>query len=146
MQNIMFFINANTMLVSIWFFFLILVVFFTLKSFFLKAEIINTIKAIKLINQDNAIIIDTRSLDLFQKGHIINSINIPLDSIFLGSIKELEEYKLLPIILIIDQTQKYNKCAQEFLKHGFNRIYILKNGIYYWNIENLPLSVTDKKS
>jgi rhodanese-related sulfurtransferase len=139
MQETMFFISENIILVSIWFFFLILVIFFTTRNIFLQAQLINNTQAINLINQDNAIIIDTRCADFFKKGHIVNSINIPLKNIFLGDFKEIEIYKSSPIILILNKTYKNNKCIKEFLKFGFNRIFILKNGIHCWNLDHLPL-------
>ncbi|AEO08420.1 putative rhodanese-related sulfurtransferase [Buchnera aphidicola str. Ak (Acyrthosiphon kondoi)] len=144
MQDLVFFISEHIILFSIWFFCLIGVVFFLAKNIFLKYKIINNFQAIKLINQEKAIVIDTRSSKHFKEGHIVNSINIPLQNIFSGNIKEIKIYKFSPIILVLNETYGDNKCINEFLKHGFKNIYILKNGIYYWNIDHLPLVTEDK--
>ncbi|QCI25288.1 rhodanese-like domain-containing protein [Buchnera aphidicola (Sitobion avenae)] len=144
MQDVVFFFNEHIILCSIWFFSFIAVIFFMTKNIFLKSKIINNFQAIELINRDKAIIIDTRSKESFKTGHIMNSINIPLKNIFLGDIEEVQIYKISPIILILNDTYSENKCIQEFLKHGFKYVYILKNGIYYWDTEHLPLVVKNK--
>ncbi|QCI20799.1 rhodanese-like domain-containing protein [Buchnera aphidicola (Hyperomyzus lactucae)] len=146
MRDVMLFISENIILFIIWFFFLVLAIFLSIRNIFIKSKIINNIQAIKLINQHRAIIIDTRSSDFFNKGHIVNSINFPLNKIFLSNFKEIEIYKSSPIILILNETYKYNKCIQAFLKYGFNHIYILNNGIHSWNLEYLPLVTKEKKS
>ncbi|QIQ41671.1 MAG: rhodanese-like domain-containing protein [Buchnera aphidicola (Microlophium carnosum)] len=144
MQDAVFFIREHTILISIWFFFLIGVFFFIAKNIFLQSKTINNFQAIKLINQDKAIVIDTRSPEFFQEGHIINSINIPLKNILLGEMKEIQTYKLSPIILVLNETYKGNICIKQFFKQGFKYVYILKNGIYYWNTDHLPLIIKDK--
>ncbi|CAL4326118.1 rhodanese-like domain-containing protein [Buchnera aphidicola] len=141
MKDIIFFISEHYILSSIWFFLLIITILLIIKNLCLKFKFINNTEAIKLINKNNALVIDTRSLDLFQKGHIINSIHIPLKNFSLKYFKENNLYKSSPIILIFNETDQYNKCIHEFIKHGFNHIYILKNGIYCWNSDHLPLVV-----
>lgn len=144
MQDAVFFMSEHIVLISMWFFCLVAVFFFTTKNIFFKSKIINNLEAIKLINQDKATVIDTRSREFFKEGHIINSINIPLKNIFLGNLKEIQIYKLFPIILILNDTYRGDQCIKEFLKNGFKHVYILKNGIYYWNIDHLPLVTKDK--
>lgn len=144
MQNVVFFFSEHLILSSFWFFFLIASLFFIIKNISFRDKCINNVQAIKLINQKNAIVIDTRTEEIFKKGHIVNSINIPLRNIFLGNLKEIKIYKNFPIILILSEMNEYTDCMKEFLKYGFNRIYFLKNGIYCWTLDNLPLVIKDK--
>nr|OQX98957.1 MAG: hypothetical protein B6I27_01690 [Erwiniaceae bacterium 4572_131] len=111
MQDVIFFLSKHILLISIWIFCFIAAVFFITRTLLSKSKMINNFQAIKLINQDKAIVVDTRSLESFKEGHILNSINVPLKNIFLGKIKD---------------------------------VYILKNGLYYWKTDNLPLIVNDK--
>ncbi|AEO07878.1 rhodanese-like domain-containing protein [Buchnera aphidicola] len=141
MQDLFLFISEHIVLVSFWFFCLIMLFFSSTKNIFIQSKIINNIQAIKLINEDKAIVFDTRTAEIFKTGHIINSINIPLENIFLGNVNQIKKYKIFPIILILNNTYEYNKCMKELLKHGFKNVYILKNGLYDWNLENLPLFV-----
>ncbi|QCI22517.1 rhodanese-like domain-containing protein [Buchnera aphidicola] len=144
MQNIAFFISEHIILFSIWLLCLIALISFVIKNIFLQSKIINNFQAIKLINKEKAIVIDTRSPESFKEGHIINSINIPLKNIFLGEIQEIQIYKFSPIILILYETYRDNSCIKEFFKHGFKHVYILNNGIYCWNADHLPLVTKDK--
>jgi len=114
-------------------------IFLIFKQFFLKAKIINNFYAIKLINERNAKIIDTRSLELYNAGHIVNAIHIPLNNISLKKIQELNLSTLRPVILIINSSEKNNKYIKKFIDNGIKNIYILQNGMDAWNIENLPV-------
>ena len=122
MRDSIFFISEHIILISIWFICLIAVIFFITKNLFLKSKIINNFQAIKLINQEQAIVVDTRSRKFFKEGHIINSINVPLKNIFLGEMREVQEYKCFPVILVLNETYRENKCIKEFLKHGFKDV------------------------
>ncbi|ANZ22301.1 hypothetical protein ATN01_00255 [Buchnera aphidicola (Diuraphis noxia)] len=144
MKEVIFFCNQHFILISLWFFFLILSLLLIIKINSFKDKIINNIQAIKLINKNNGIVVDTRSIEVFKKGHIVNSINIPLNQILSGNLKKIEDYKSFPVILILSEMNECKNCMAEFLKNGFNRIYVLKNGIYYWSLDHLPLVIEDK--
>ncbi|QCI18047.1 rhodanese-like domain-containing protein [Buchnera aphidicola (Aphis nasturtii)] len=139
MNDILFFISNNFILSIIWFVLLNITIFLIFKQFFLKAKIINNFYAIKLINERNAKIIDTRSLELYNAGHIVNAIHIPLNNISLKKIQELNLSTLRPVILIINSSEKNNKYIKKFIDNGIKNIYILQNGMDAWNIENLPV-------
>ncbi|QIQ41111.1 MAG: rhodanese-like domain-containing protein [Buchnera aphidicola (Aphis urticata)] len=139
MNNILFFISNNFILSTIWFFLLNIIIFLIFKQLYCKAKIINNFYAIKLINERNAKIIDTRSLELYNTGHIVNAIHIPLNNISLKKIQELNLSTLNPVILIINASEQNNKYIKKFIDNGIKNIYILKNGMEAWNIENLPI-------
>lgn len=56
---------------------IIISLFFIVSCTSKKEEIINDIK----INKDNYIIVDVRSYNEYLEGHIVDSINIPVDTI-----------------------------------------------------------------
>ncbi|QCI16893.1 rhodanese-like domain-containing protein [Buchnera aphidicola (Aphis helianthi)] len=145
MNNILFFISNNLALSAIWLFFLIIIVVLIYKQFYLKEKIINNLDAIKLINEKNATIIDTRSLELYNTGHILNAIHIPLNDISFKKIKELNLSTVVPVILIIHSSNNNNKYIKKFIDNGISNIYILKNGMEAWNTENLPV-ITNKNN
>lgn len=144
MQDVVFFFSEHLILSAFWFFFLISSLFLIIKSISLKDKFIGNIQAIKLINQKNAVVIDTRSEEIFKRGYIVNSIHFPLKNILLGNLKEIEAYKAFPIILILSDMNECTNCMKEFLKYGFNNVYFLNNGIYCWTLDNLPLITKDK--
>ncbi len=142
MQEIIQFINKHPMLSLAWITLLIAVIILSFKSLFSKIETISCTKAIELINKEEAITIDLRSREDFHKGHIINSINLTTSEIKRNNIEKLEKlekYKKKPIILISVNGIKEYKSAEQLVNYGFERVFILKEGITGWSSENLPL-------
>ncbi|QFQ32797.1 rhodanese-like domain-containing protein [Buchnera aphidicola (Aphis fabae)] len=139
MNNILLFISNNLILSTLWFCLLSIIIFLTFKQFYLKAKLINSFYAINLINKKNAKIIDTRSLELYNSGHILNAIHIPLKKISFKKIQELNLSTVIPVILIIHSSSNNNKYIKNFMDNGIKNIYILKNGMDSWNMENLPV-------
>ncbi|QFQ31907.1 rhodanese-like domain-containing protein [Buchnera aphidicola] len=144
MNNILSFISNNFILSTVWFFLLNIIIFLIFKPFYLKAKLVSNFDAIKLINERNAKIVDTRSLELYNSGHILNSIHIPLKNISFKKVQELNLSTLNPVILIINSSERNNKYIKNFLDNGIKNIYILKNGIASWDAENLPLVINKK--
>lgn len=144
MQDIISFLKEHLILIILWFLSFFSALFLIFKKILFDKTVINNFQAIKLINKNNAIVIDTRSSEIFKKGHIINSINFPLKKIFLEDLKEIEIYKSFPIILILNEKYEYNNCMKILSKNQFNNVYFLKNGIYYWSLDHLPLIYEDK--
>lgn len=94
-------------------------------------------EAIKLLNNNNAIIIDLREESLFNKSYILNSINIPHNKI--------NEFKNTIIrnkknLIILIENKKNNKDAIELLKnYGCNNIMYITDGIESWKKSDLPI-------
>ncbi|MCO6524630.1 MAG: rhodanese-like domain-containing protein [Candidatus Schmidhempelia sp.] len=138
MSEIRPFIENHPILSMSWIVLLIMVVYLTLKTKLSKVKIITNGKAIQLINNENAIIVDVRSNDDFKRGHITNSYNIlPID-IQNGSIKTIEKFKESPIIVVTDLGAAL-KSGGNLINAGFTNVYTLNDGITGWNNENLPL-------
>jgi len=92
---------------------------------------------IKLCNNDEAVLIDLRSSDLFNSGHITSSINIPLSDILKRSNEINNSNK--KIILICEMGNSAPNAGEILQKEGFDDLLILKGGINEWRMENLPL-------
>ncbi|MGP1956216.1 MAG: rhodanese-like domain-containing protein [Arsenophonus sp. NC-PE1-MAG3] len=144
MHEIMQFISRHSMLSLTWIAFFIAVITLIFKSSFSKIKSITRTQAIQLINKEEGITIDLRSHDDFRKGHIIDSINLPLSEIKNSNIIEFEKNKQKPIIIVSENGGKAFKPAEQLLEYGFKRVFILKEGINGWSRKNLPL-VSGKK-
>jgi hypothetical protein len=46
-----------------------------------QLKTISTDQLTRLVNQQNAVLVDTRSAEQFQAGHIVNAVNIPANEI-----------------------------------------------------------------
>jgi rhodanese-related sulfurtransferase len=95
-------------------------------------------EAIRLINRENALILDVREENEFLSGHIVNSLHIPLS--FLGKrLDELQKHKDKPIIVGCKSGQRSASACTLLKKQGFEQIYNLQGGIAAWQSDNLPL-------
>jgi rhodanese-related sulfurtransferase len=103
---------------------------------------ITPVEATKMINHDDAVIIDVRPQADFSKGHIINAINIPASNL-LTQLNQLEKYKNKKIIMSCRSGAQSSVACKQLGKQGFENVYNLKGGILNWQSENLP--VTTKK-
>jgi rhodanese-related sulfurtransferase len=100
-------------------------------------------EAVKLINND-AIVLDLRSVDAFSKGHIVNSRSVPLDELD-AKLNSLEAVKSKPIIAVCDNGITSTKAVKTLRTAGFESVYGLKGGMSAWGQAGLPV-VTGKKT
>jgi len=94
--------------------------------------------ATRMINHDNAIMLDIREDKEHAEGKIINSQHIPLSQLD-SSLKRLEKYKQRPIIAYCRSGNRSNSAAAKLRKQGFEKVYNLRGGVIAWQRENLPL-------
>lgn len=100
-------------------------------------------EAVKLINND-AVVIDIRSVDAFARGHIVNARNIPTDELD-AKIEQLDKFKKSPIVAVCDAGITTNKVVNKLRSSGFESVYGLKGGMSGWGQAGLPV-VTGKKT
>ncbi len=99
---------------------------------------INSNELTQLVNQKNAIVIDTRSADNYKQGHIVNAINIPLADITSGQVS-LDRYKNKPVIAYCVSGITSRSACKYLLKSGVENVFNLSGGINAWKSANLPL-------
>jgi len=93
----------------------------------------------RLMNRENAVVIDVRSQEEFNKGHILNARNIP-EGELQSRHKELEKLKANPMVACCDSGAASPKLARSLKATGFEKIFVLKGGIHAWQSAGLPLS------
>lgn len=94
-------------------------------------------RVVKLINQDNAAVLDIRSNDLFKKGHIIDAISISAKEIS-DNQRKLEKFRARPLVLVCNTGMDSQKLAAQLLKQGYN-CYSLSGGMRAWIDEQMPV-------
>ena len=140
MQQYIEFLQANPLLTLAWIGIFVLLVFITVKSSMSPIKKITHQQATLLMNRNDAKVIDIRSNDEFKKGHIIDSIHLPLSKIKNNEFGKLEKEKDCPIIVICDTGMTAAQACQMLHKAGFSNIYNLQGGIADWRNANLPLT------
>ena len=100
MQEFIEFAQRHTLLTVSWFAIFAMVVYTFFKSATEKFKTIQHPEAIRLINNEDAKVIDLRTLDEFQRGHIIDSINLLPSDIKNANLGKIEQHKEKPLILV----------------------------------------------
>ena len=94
--------------------------------------------ATRMLNHDNAIMIDMRNDKDYQAGHIVNAVHLPECNE--STLKRLEKFRKRPLIVYCRSGQKSAGVCGKLRKQGFEPVYNLKGGVLAWQNANLPLS------
>ena len=92
---------------------------------------------ISLSNQDQALIVDLRSSEDFNSGHITASINIPINDVSRRSNEIINSTK--SVVLVCETGSAATNAGETLKKEGLKDIFILRGGINEWKMNNLPL-------
>ncbi len=97
-------------------------------------------EAIRILNKDDALLIDVRAKDELSKdGRIKSASHIPLNQLK-NSLNELEKHRAAPIVVVCRSGQRSGVACSQLKKSGFEEVYNLKGGILSWRNAGLPLS------
>lgn len=100
---------------------------------------VTTSEATKLINREDAQVLDIREAGEFATGHLIGARNIPMAK-FAERAADLEKLKGKPLIVCCETGIRSAKAAKELQKLGFDRVFNLDGGVAAWNKAGLPLT------
>ena len=139
MQEIMQFIGRNPILCIGWLALFAAVLYTTFKGVASKVKVISRGEATRPINKEDAVVVDLRQRDDFRKGHIAGAVNLLPGEIKANNVGELEKRKSTPIIVVDGTGLQAQTPANELVKAGFEKVFVLKDGVSGWVGENLPL-------
>lgn len=100
---------------------------------------IDPVGATKLINQEDAAVIDVRPAADYAKGHILHAINVPMNG-FKNQTGALAKYKHKPVIVSCRSGNQSRAACALLRKDGFERVFNLRGGVMAWESANLPLT------
>lgn len=143
-MDFMTFFHANALLVGGFVVVLLLFIGNEFKSFSARKVHISALKAIKMVNDDEAFFVDIRKADSFKEGHILNAINIPEEELD-AKLETSERFHHKTAILYCDSGDKSTKKTLSLLKtHKDITILSMQGGFYAWQQANLPIKVSKK--
>ncbi|MEZ5541184.1 MAG: rhodanese-like domain-containing protein [Pseudomonadota bacterium] len=93
-------------------------------------------EAIRLLNHDNAVMIDMRSDKEYGDGHVANAIHVPSAD----KLTALEKYRGRPVIVYCNSGNRSTGFCSRLRKDGFENVYNLRGGILGWQKAELPLA------
>jgi len=143
MDRILEFAGNHTLLVTALMVSFFLAIFFELRRKASGTVNIDTVDAVKLMNND-AVVVDLRSADAFGRGHIVGARNIPSDELD-AKASSLAQDKSIPVVAVCDSGVSSTRAVNSLRQLGFESVYGLKGGMTGWSQAGLPV-VTGKKT
>lgn len=95
--------------------------------------------AVKMINRENAQVVDVRDSGEWSGGHIIGARHVPLGELD-QRVKKLEKFKDKPLIVNCRTGARSARACAQLRKQGFERVYNLKGGLVAWQNAGFPLT------
>ncbi|HFC52836.1 MAG TPA: rhodanese-like domain-containing protein [Gammaproteobacteria bacterium] len=103
------------------------------------AKSVSPQEAIRVINQQQGVVLDVRDPGEVKSGKILDSVTIPLADLP-QQLNKLEKYRDRPVIAVCQSGARSARACNILRKHGFDSVYNLQGGILAWTNAGLPLS------
>jgi rhodanese-related sulfurtransferase len=98
---------------------------------------ITTADAVRLINQEKAVLIDVREPSEFAAGHAAGARNVPLGA--LEGAKGLPSNKAVPLVVVCATGARSSRAAAQLRKAGYGSVHNLAGGNAAWRDASLPI-------
>jgi phage shock protein E len=108
------------------------------KSLFGKIQKLSCDELTKLLNNSKITLIDFRTVEEFNAGHIVTAKNLSLDDI-----EKLDTKSENPFVAYASTDSDALKAALKFSKLGIQQVFYLEGGIKSWVENNMPLTGED---
>lgn len=99
---------------------------------------VGPVQAVRLVN-DDALVVDVRSPERYQTGHIAGARNIPLERLAEEAEKRLGSGKDRPLLIYCDNGLVGARAAALLRKLDFRNVSNLRGGLETWRREGYPL-------
>ena len=99
---------------------------------------VNTTEATRMINRENALILDIRETQEFKKGHIAGAYNLPA-SVVEKKLSELNRYKTCPVVVVCKMGTSAGSVVKKLKNQGFEQVVRLAGGMAEWTSASLPV-------
>ncbi len=103
-----------------------------------KFKVVSSADAIRLINRENAAIIDISASNDYATRHIVEAVNFP-PSQLQASNKQLMKLQGRPILLYCKNGQASHQNANKLIAMGLGPVYVLRGGIVQWQSDQQPV-------
>lgn len=102
-----------------------------------KVKQINPAEAVRLMDDESLVLLDTREDSEFTSGHIKGALHIPTSQMK-KRMNELEKYKSRPVLLYCRSGSRSNHSGRVLSGAGFENVHNLAGGILAWSSANMP--------
>ncbi len=97
----------------------------------------STTEVVQIINRGKHLIVDVRTKEEFDAGHLRDAKNIPLAD-FGTRIGELDKFKAKSIVVVCQSGARADKAVGLLQRAGFEDVAALDGGLAAWQAASLP--------
>jgi rhodanese-related sulfurtransferase len=134
------FVQQNLLLIAVAVFSGSMLLWQTLQS---DSKQLSPTDATRMLNRDDAVVVDVRSPNEYAGGHVPDSINIPLDSLK-ARLADLQKFSGRPLIVNCATGVRSGGACRQLRKLGFDKVFNLGGGINAWVEAGLPIKKGSK--
>lgn len=139
-QQLIEFAGNHTLLVLALFAILVMLAGSEIQQRLSKVKAVSPAEATRLLNHENATVIDMRSDKDYRDGHIVNAVQMPDGK---GEFPAtLNKHRERPVIVYCQRGQQSTAVCNRLSKQGFESVYNLQGGVLAWQKAELPLTKT----
>lgn len=95
-------------------------------------------EAVRLMNHEDAVLLDIRSGEEYTKGHVMNALNIPFANLQ-DRLVDLQPHQGRALIICCENGRQAAQAGAVLRKHGYGRVMGLSGGLASWRSAGLPL-------
>ena len=96
-------------------------------------------EAIRLMNSEDAVVVDVRAKADYKKNHIINARHVPLAGIE-SRTSEITKDTAKPIVVYDAAGTQAPSAVTKLKAKGYERVYALKGGFNSWQADGRPVT------
>lgn len=141
MQQVFQFINNHPLLALTWLILLVTLLVMGVKKRLSGVTTVSNSQAVRLINKSSAVVLDTRSKQAFDSGHITGALLVLASDIEANKLEWLEQYKARDVIVVSEDEGRAATFVTALHRLGFKQLSVLRDGISGWSSDHLPLTV-----
>jgi rhodanese-related sulfurtransferase len=120
----------------------VVVAFYEIRERIQAFAALSSMQAVRLMNQ-GALVIDLRSKEAFDAGHIGEARNVPVAELA-AQADALKKWRDKNVITYCDSGVNGASGARTLMKLGFTKVFNLHGGLSAWVKDNLPLAKTSQ--
>ena len=137
-QQLIEFAGNHALLVMALFAILVMLIGTEIQQRLSQVKAVSPGEATRLLNHDNAIMIDMRSDKDYRDGHIVNAVHVPDGK---GEMPAaLNKHRERPVIVYCQRGNNSTAVCNKLSKQGFESVYNLQGGVLAWQKAELPLT------
>ena len=99
---------------------------------------IGTLDATRLINREDALVLDVRETNEYAGGRLPNALHIPLSQLK-DRAAELTKHAARPVIVYCERGVRSGAASAALARLGFQRVQSLRGGLRAWKDAGLPV-------